>query len=121
MSAELILRRLETELTRTRFRYRDEKQLHDGIAAVLDAMGVSYTREHVATEEDRFDFFVQEGVVIEVKIGGGISNAAAQIKRYAQLDIVKAIVCITTKHWPFTIRDLNKKPFAVIHVQRIAF
>lgn len=123
MNTAIFLRRLASELPKYTYRFSDEKVLHDGIAKVLDTIGVTYQREHAANEKDRFDFLLEGGVVIEAKVEGTFPEAAQQIDRYLQLESVSAIAIVTSKRWEHRTlkRHLRGKPFAVIQVKRAAF
>lgn len=122
MNDELVLRRLVNELPKYRYRFHGEKELHDGIAAVLDGIGLKYERERVASKEDRFDFLLEGGVVIEAKVAGSLGDANRQVVRYCRLECVRAIALVTTKRWDRvgTRGKFNGKKIAVIHVQRQA-
>lgn len=121
MSAEILLRRVATELTRYTYRFSDEKMLHDGIAAVLRGIGVDFMQELEADARNRFDFFIVGGVVIEAKIGGSFGAACHQCDRYMQLETVEAVALVTSKKWPTVATRLRDKPFAVINVKPLAF
>lgn len=77
------------------FRFKDEIQLHDGIALVLDRAGLEYQREYVSGS-DRFDFFCN-GTVIEAKIKGSLSEVLRQAERYCQNPEVRDVLIVTTK------------------------
>lgn len=114
---QLQLRRIVAELPTFAFRYRDEVQLHEGIAEALTTLNVAYVREHVASPRHRFDFLCN-GIVIEVKIHGSFTDALRQVDRYCELAEVKAIVLVTTRSWsvdenPLTLREKS------VHVIRV--
>ena len=123
MNVDILLRRLANELPKFSYSYRSEKDLQDGIARVLDGASIPYEREHIASKEDRFDFFVDGGVVIEAKVDGTFPAAARQIDRYLQLASVKGCAVVTTKRWEHrTMKThLRGKPFVVVQVKRAAF
>lgn len=145
----LVLRRLAAELPRYRFRFHDEKSFQDGIARVLDTVGLPYIREFPAppippaperkgarrstlqaalevmlVEQEskaRFDFWLDAGVVIEAKIKGSFSMAAAQAARYCRIETVRAVAIVTNKLWGTKIPPQNGKPVEVVMVERVTF
>lgn len=123
MTEEIILRRLVNELPKFSYRFADEKTLHDGIAKVLDGLGLSYQREYAATDKERFDFFLADGIVIEAKVDGTFPEAAQQIDRYLQLEVVRAVAIVTAKRWERRALKpkLRGKRFVIIDVKRQAF
>lgn len=124
MDSAILLRRLESDLPRYRFSFVDEKQLHDGLATVLTEIGIPFEREHVASENDRLDFFLYGSVAIEVKTNGSLSDALHQIDRYCGLDAVQAVIVAHTKAWHsaavhrMTIRE---KPVLFVKLKRKIF
>lgn len=119
-----LLNRLETELPRYAFRFKDEIQLHEGIAMVLTNIGVPFVREKVATPKDRFDFWVDERIVIEAKIDGSFAEAVRQADRYAALPEVQAVVLVASTSWSKRLKPkgkLHKKPIRFITVRRQSF
>lgn len=123
-SDEILLRRLANEFPKYRYNFRSEKEFHEGIAAVLDAIGVAYVREHSASGRDRFDFLVAGGIVIEAKVQGSEADATLQVHRYLQLKAVRGVVIVTTRFWGIG-RSFHKewhgKRFEVVHLKRQAF
>lgn len=87
---------LANTLSKYGYRFKDEKQLHDGIADVLSRAGIAYKREHVAGR-DRFDFLCNTGTVIEAKIKGSMSEALRQAERYCQNEEVESVLIVTTR------------------------
>ncbi len=79
-----------------RYTWTDEKQLQDGIEALLTSAGVPFEREFRLSMFDRPDFMVGR-VVIEVKVKGSRWDVVRQLHRYAQSPIVDAIILVTTK------------------------
>jgi hypothetical protein len=126
VSYKLILNRLVNELPRFAYNYADERQLHEGLAAVLTSAGIRFDREYIAGPKDRFDFLCDEGVVIEAKIKGTFSEALRQIDRYCARDDVKAVLLVTTCLWGQARgwRDdavLHTKPVRMVRIGRQAF
>lgn len=124
MSAAMILRRLAVTLPAFQYRFADEIMLHEGIATVLDEGGIQYQREFVAGPCDRFDFLVEPGVVIEAKIKGSLSQALAQIDRYAARPDVQGVLLVTTRLWGNVgtdIEHLHGKPVRVVKLRGASF
>jgi hypothetical protein len=101
-----------------RFRSFDESSLQAGIELLLQEQGVGFEREK-RVGDCRFDFWI-EGMVIEVKIKGSVSDLIRQLHRYAELGIVEKLLVVTTSmrlcRLPTTI--LNK-PVEVALVQKL--
>lgn len=95
----MLLRRLVELLPRFSYRFADEIGLHEGIAQVLSNAGIAFEREHVGGPQDRFDFLIPVGIVIEVKTKGSLSEALRQIARYAARPDVAAVILVTTRFW----------------------
>lgn len=118
-SVEFTLRRIANTLPNYRYRFSDEKSLHEGIAKVLDEIGLSYQREHIASKTDRFDFLIDGGIVIEAKVDGTWPSAIRQVDRYCVLEAVKAVVIVTSKRWGLRSRaKLRGKPAMIVEVKR---
>jgi hypothetical protein len=83
-------------LAKYAYRFKDEKQLHDGIAIALSSAGIVYEREYISGA-DRFDFMCAIGSVIEAKIKGSLSEALRQAERYCRNPEVKSVLIVTTK------------------------
>jgi hypothetical protein len=77
-----------------RFTYRDERQLHDGLAELFAAHQIPVQREARLTGSDRIDFLVGR-VGIEVKTHGPAIAVARQLQRYAGSDRIDALVLVT--------------------------
>jgi hypothetical protein len=77
-----------------RFTYRDEQQLHDGLAALFAAQQVPVQREAPLSSSDRIDFLAGR-VGIEVKTHGPPATVARQLQRYAGSDRIDALVLVT--------------------------
>lgn len=105
------------------YRFGNELELHTGIAAALDAAGIPYQREVVASPRDRFDFLCEGGIVIEAKVRGSASPAMAQCSRYADLQTVTGVVLAVTRFWGRVIprSALNGKPFRVVRLPAQSF
>jgi hypothetical protein len=80
-----------------RFRYTEEDQLQEGIAAVLGRAGLDPRREVRLGARDRIDIMVG-GIGIEVKIAGSAHGAFEQLQRYAEHDEVEALILVTSRY-----------------------
>lgn len=78
------------------FRYRNEDELQQAIALVLTDAEVSFEREKRLNKRDRVDFLVDDGLVIEVKVGGSGADLTRQLFRYAEQTEVLAILVVTS-------------------------
>lgn len=58
------------------YRYGSEVQLHEALAEVLTLAGYAFEREYVLDAKNRADFWL-DGLVIEVKVDGALSEALA--------------------------------------------
>jgi hypothetical protein len=103
------------------YRFRDEKQLHQGMMKVMDRAGIEYEHEYTAGS-DRFDFFC-DGIVIEAKIKGSLADALRQAERYCQNPLVKAVLIVSTKatHALSGICHFNEKPVQILKLSPQAF
>lgn len=104
----------------------DERRLHSAIGNVLHDAKIGYLHEHVAGPKDRFDFYCEGNVVIEVKTLGSYHEAMRQVARYCERDDVAACVLATSRAWAWTLRSdestltLAGKPVRVVAL-RTAF
>lgn len=80
-----------------RFRYADEDQLQEGIAAVLEGAGLEPQREVRLGDRDRIDLMVGS-IGIEVKVAGSVSSAFEQLQRYAEHEEVDALILVTSRY-----------------------
>lgn len=123
MSPAIILRRVATELGRYVYAVHDEQELQVAVAKVIEAIGLPYRREVQQSKRDRFDLLVDDAVVIEVKANGSFAEAALQASRYAEHDVVRAIVLASSRAWPECGHEFETrgKPVAVVRLRRKAF
>ena len=121
VQVDMLVRRICLALPRYAYRFANERDLQDGIAAVLVVEGIRFSREYVASKEDRFDFLCESGIVIEAKIDGGFADCARQIQRYCNLDVTQAVIIATSKMWGRSIRDgveIAGKPVRLVRIRR---
>ncbi|MFC6838594.1 hypothetical protein [Xanthomonas theicola] len=106
-----------------RYRYGSEVQLHDAMASVLESAGLTFERELRLDARNRVDFWL-DGIVIEVKVGGSLSEALHQADRYVHLPMVTGVLLASTERWGDTsLRERpawNGKPFQLVRLSRQA-
>lgn len=113
-----------SELRAHSYRFTRETDLHKGMAWVLAQAGIAFEREVVAGPRERFDFLLEGGLVIEVKVNGSLADALLQCKRYADRPDVTAIVLVATRHWANkTSPDLtvSGKPVRLVKLKGASF
>lgn len=95
--------------------FHSELELQDKIEQLLKNNAADYIREFILTKKDRPDFYIENGIVIEVKVDGSIGLVTAQLRRYAAEDRVKEIILVTTKsrHKPCLPEFINGKKLTV--------
>lgn len=80
-----------------RFRPAGELDLQEALARIFEAEGLQVLREHRLSSRDVVDFFLPDGVAVEVKVTGGTLDVARQLQRYAEHQEVLALVLVTTR------------------------
>ena len=110
---------IAAHISRHRFVYADERQLQEGLAALLEPDHV-VEREVRLNARDRLDLLVDDTLCIETKIAGTPRSVRAQIDRYAQHPDVKAILLITSRVRHSLPREINGKPVVVAMLGRHA-
>lgn len=104
---------LATALEQTKLPSTTEEHLQVAIAARLTELGVTFEREHRLSAKDRPDFFV-DGLAIEVKIKGTLTEVTRQLARYAAHVAVREVLLVTSRLQLASVpRTLNGKP---VHV-----
>lgn len=97
-----------------RFRYVDEDELQQGLAAALSAAGLRVEREVRLDARSRIDLLV-ERVGVEVKVGGPAAALERQVQRYAASDAVDAVVVVSSRVRHLRLpAELNGKPVEVL-------
>ncbi|MGH8156645.1 MAG: hypothetical protein ACREPQ_00865 [Rhodanobacter sp.] len=117
----LRLRELAGHLRGYAYRYSDEVQLHGTLENILLQAGEKdFVREHAIDRKNRFDFwFPNEGLVIEVKVDGTLSEALRQIDRYTALPGVRGVLLASTPRWAnIELSSLHGIPVHGVHLQR---
>ena len=115
------LNAIANHLGRYAYRYSSEVRLHESLAKVLETHGISFERERVLDAKNRADFWV-DGIVIEVKVAGSMSEALGQVDRYISLPDVKGVILAATPRWAETNLvakpTWQDKPFQMIRLVR---
>lgn len=115
-AAEMTPERLRQVLGSFRYTFANERDLQDGLAQALHTRGIRFDREVPLTPDDRPDFMV-EGIAVEVKIGGGLSDVTRQLHRYAQHKGVRALLLVTARCQLGNLpRKMSGKPVDVLSV-----
>lgn len=99
MLPNVTLTALHVLLSRNAYRYTHEIQLHDGVAIVLAAAGITFRREVELDAKSRADFVIDGGVVVEVKIDGTLGSALHQARRYAHAPGVSGVLLASACTW----------------------
>lgn len=105
-------------ITRGRFSYRNELQLHDGIVIALNTAGIpvdASMREVRLSVGERIEFLLA-GLGIEVKVDGPTHAVWRQLARYAASDQVRELLLVTTRarHAVGAPTELRGKPVTVL-------
>jgi hypothetical protein len=118
-----------------RFSYVDEDELQRGVERVLQHINAPYSREYKLNAGDRLDFFVptdidfdenadvvKQGIAIEVKIDGSLTDLTMQVHRYMQSEAVVGVVVVTPKMRLARLpAEMGGKPLGVAHLASSAF
>lgn len=110
-------------LAKYSYRFKDEKQLHDGMATAFIKAGIVYEREYISGG-DRFDFMCAMGTVIEAKIKGSLSEALRQAERYCRNTEVQAVLIVTTRATHSYLSEdcaFNGKPVRLLKLRGQSF
>jgi len=117
----MILNAIANHLGRYAYRYSSEVRLHESLAKVLESHGFTCERERILDAKNRADFWV-DGIVIEVKVAGSLSEALHQVDRYINLPDVKGVILAGTPRWAdgqlAAKPTWQDKPFQMIRLAR---
>lgn len=101
------------------WRWRDEVDLHESIAAVLDEAGLPFEREVRLSPRDRIDFMVGD-VGLEVKVAATTDAVYRQLRRYAAHSEVTSLVLFTAcahhLQLPPTVRSADRARTVALEV-----
>lgn len=114
-------RHLVSALQAHRFACQDEADLQQGVARLLDALGISYQREHCLGPRDRVDFFLpRHGIALELQVNADPAALLGQVLRYAEYDAVREIVAASTTHHALALPDSAAgKPLHRVQLMRM--
>lgn len=108
--------RITDALRSHRFRFASEAELQEGIERVLLDAAIPLEREF-RLGRDRVDFWV-EGIALEVKVDGSLSEVTRQLHRYAQAPQVRAVLLVTTRALHRRVpAEMTSKPIAVFYLE----
>lgn len=117
-SPRAVALRVRQAIEAYRYTFTDEKELQTALADALGRAGLVFQREVVLSPRDRVDFLLEPGVVVEVKIDGGLSDLTRQLYRYAQLERVQALVVVTSRARLVNVPGtMNGKPALVVELR----
>lgn len=94
MSAVKVADALRAGLVGAAFTTEDDLQV--AAARVLSEAGIDAHRERVLSRADRIDVLTDDGVGVEVKIGGSAFGVFRQLERYSRSPLVRSLVLLTT-------------------------
>lgn len=106
-----------------RFLFGSEVALHAALGTLLAEQGIEFTHEE-QRGRDRFDFFVGNSVVLEVKIKGSLQSAISQVARYCSRADVNGVALLACTPWINTApRELvlSGKPVRFYKIGRVYF
>lgn len=98
-----------------RFRYVREDDLQEGLAEALRSEGFELEREVRLDARNRIDLLVGR-VGVEVKVAGRPDAVLRQLERYAESDLVDAIMLVTSRVRHRVPAELNGKPVTVVQL-----
>ena len=99
-----------------RINITSERLAHDAIAEALGRDGLDVRREVILTPKDRIDIMM-EGIGVEVKVAHARRDIHAQLKRYAALDAIEALVLATGVAWP-GMHTIAGKPLRIASLSK---
>ncbi len=97
-TSDLIAVLLAAEIMKHRFRYGNEIELQDGLAALLTRNGLVFEREVRLDAKDRIDFMIAPDIGLEVKCKGRLGDVHRQIVRYARQPRIHTLMLVTDRH-----------------------
>jgi hypothetical protein len=93
MSVEAVV----AALARRRYRYANELELQDALAAVMRTEGVTFRREVTIGPGCRIDFVVADDIGLEVKVKGSYAAVAEQLLEYAGCGELSTLLLVTDR------------------------
>ena len=86
-----------------------EKETQAAIERIFIDNNIPHNREYYLDKENIVDFFISNGVAIEIKIKGNAKKIYKQCERYCQFEQVKLLILITNRSMGFP-KEINNKP-----------
>lgn len=97
------------------FRFADESELQEGLAAALAAEGIEARREVRLDARNRIDLLVGN-VGIEVKVKGGVAEVARQLCRYTSHVEHLVLVTIKASHKQHLPEEIEGTPLSIVFI-----
>jgi len=117
MTGPDLCQRLTTAVLNSSFSFSCELDLQKGLAQLFDELEIPYERERLLAGTDRIDFFLGEGLGLEVKIQESLTSVTRQLHRYAQHPDIVELVLVTTKTAHRRMPEaMCEKPVQVIYL-----
>jgi hypothetical protein len=111
---DMLLVKLASAIRRRRFRYANEADLQEGLAAALTADGWPVEREVRLDAKCRVDLLIGR-IGIEVKVASTADEVERQVRRYLDTRKLDAIVVVTSRVRHLTLPiDINGRPIEVV-------
>jgi len=110
-------RRIAQVIASARINLTTEAAAHRDVLATLTAAGIEYESEVRLAPKERIDVMCGS-VGIEIKVGHPRRAIWNQLRRYAALGQVKALVLATGTAWPAHIGQVDGVPLAVANLAR---
>ena len=98
-----------------RYAHADERGLQDGVARVLEAAAIGFSREAALGDDGVIDFLIGD-VGLEIKVGGSRAAVTRQMFRYAGSPQIASLVLVTTRARHTLPALLRGKPVHVCHL-----
>src|SRR5690349_10516311 len=113
-NSETVIGTLKSIFSRVRLPMNAEREFQDAVSRLIASEGITHQREYWGTRRDRLDFFLPvSGVALELKVWSSEAALLRQLKRYADLPEVTAVVLISRRPWKLP-ETLSGKPIAMI-------
>lgn len=88
---------------------------------MLQEEGIAFAREFIIDSKSRIDFLVG-AVGLEVKVGGSLAAVTRQLFRYAQVEVIKELVLVSSRQFHNQLpAEMNGKPLRAISLTMSAF
>lgn len=97
------------------YRFANEDELQQGLAAALEAAGLDVAREVSVDARNRIDLMVGR-IGIEVKVKGGVAEVNRQLCRYAPHVDHLVLVTIKATHGQHLPDEIDGTPLTVVFI-----